>query len=290
MIRSNSLLGRLFILLCACAFSSDLMGQRITRQRYQESGISSFLDSQWWLGLKLGANLTQPDPSDTYSALSAINYDNEDLEKEYEVFSLPGMHAGLDITYYHRGFYVGLQPVFKRIRYAYQNQLTWDSNTQQEAFLTDYDVEQSIEYVEIPLVVKYDIVKSGNLRPFVSGGIAYSMVTGARKKLNIMHSDMVLNTTLDGGEVRLSVADEFQAYAGVMGGIGASIDYGNIRAILDVVYHFGLTSAVDQDQIFNENELFSLGDVNDNVFLRTINISLGLVFPLRFLDTTFQSG
>lgn len=256
-----------------------------------KSSFESFLDTQWWLGLRFGMNYTQPDPVNRFSALSPINYDQSVLDKTYESFGEAGVQAGLDFTFYHRGFSIGLQPTFKVFKYSYFSDLEWVGNDT-EQFETRYDVNQSISTIEVPLVLKYDLMKRGEIRPFVFAGLQYSFVIGAEKNVTVTHTDYGSGTPqkYKGGAISLGVKDQFKNFYGALGGAGVSLDAGNIRSVLEVSYLYGLSPVTETKNLYQENELVSLGEVNDEIKLNNINISLSFVFPLRYIDKTFQSN
>ena len=51
-----------------------------------------------------------------YFIFSPLDYESENLQKTYDVFNLVGGQAGLDLSFYHKGFSIGLQPTFKIMR------------------------------------------------------------------------------------------------------------------------------------------------------------------------------
>lgn len=275
-----------FVLVMVLVFNTTQAQRRLDAK----GGISAFLDTQWWLGLKFGTNVTSPIIGDRYSVLSPVNYAESDLDKAYDDFTIPGFQAGLDATFYTKGFSIGLQPAFKFVVFSYENRLNWELGGQQEAFSTRYQIRQGLNTLEVPLTVKYDLIKRGKLRPYVIAGGFYSFVLSGRKKVEVDHRDAILNTDIDGGEVTIGKNDEFKDYAGVLGGVGASFDYGNIRILLDITYQRALLSAIEPEALFTENQLFAIGNITDDISLSHINASLGIVFPLRFIDNTFQSS
>ena len=274
------------VLMLGLTFSSVQAQRRLDAK----GGISAFLDTQWWLGLKFGTNVTSPIVGDRYSVLSPVNYAESDLDKAYDDFTIPGFQGGLDATFYTKGFSIGLQPAFKFVVFSYENRLNWEIGGQQEAFSTRYQIKQGLNTLEIPLTVKYDIIKQGKLRPYVILGGFYSFVLSGRKKVQVDHRDAILNTDINAGEMIIGKNDEFKDYAGVLGGVGASFDYGNIRILLDITYQRSLLSAIEPEALFAENQLFAIGNITDDISLSHINASMGIVFPLRFIDNTFQSS
>ncbi len=87
--------------------------------------LESFLDTQFWLGLRMGINYSQAFPEVRSSGFSPINYPSNDLRKSYNAFGLSGAHMGLEMNFYYRGFSASFQPTFKRNRYAYTSEFVW---------------------------------------------------------------------------------------------------------------------------------------------------------------------
>ena len=254
-----------------------------------KKSIDGFLDTQFWLGLKMGTNLTQAFPETRNTGFSPINYSSDSLQKSYSDFTLPGAHMGLQMNFYHKGFSISFQPVYKRSRYKYSSELEWRGDAASSRFVTRYDVEQKLDVIELPLLVKYEIIQSGNIRPFVMVGGFHSRIASAQKEVDITQTDFSSGTALqsDGGSAIIGVKDAFEAFSGVSGGVGVNLDYWNIRTVLEVKYQHGLTPATKPN--VQENEFASLGETNDEIFLRDINISLGFVFPFRFIDKQFAA-
>ncbi|XOV91953.1 MAG: outer membrane beta-barrel protein [Bacteroidota bacterium] len=286
----NSLFNRSLILAFLVIASFSLLGQA---KRAPGIGgyAEEFLKTQWWLGIKIGTNFTDPNPETPYSSISTIGLPQQDLEKGYEVYSLPGAQAGLDITFYHRGFAIGIQPTYKRIRYKYFNNRSWQGPGLVNAFDMEYTIEQRIDAVDVPLSIKYEIIQSGKTRPFVMLGGFYTFITHAEKKVDVLYTDYAAGEPIptSGGTQILGVTQQFQNYAGALGGAGVSFDYFNIRSVLEVVYLMGLTDITNDGNRFTQTELTSIGDVNDELKVDNINISLSFVFPLRFIDKQFQA-
>lgn len=284
----NSITSKILIAVALLLCTQISVAQR--KPKPLKSSFESFLDTQWWLGLRFGLNYTQPDPVTRFSALSPINYDEANLEKTYENFSQSGGQAGLDVTFYHRGISIGLQPTFKIMRYTYFSDLAWAGDETVDDFETRYDINQKISVIEVPLIFKYDLIQRGKIRPFLLAGLQHSFLIAAEKETTIMHTDYASGAPREysGGKVNLGVKDQFKNFSGALGGAGVSLDAGNIRTILEATYLYALTPVTEKNNLYQENELVSLGEVNDEIKLRNINVSLSFVFPLRYIDKTFQ--
>ncbi|MEM6830341.1 MAG: hypothetical protein AAF551_07475, partial [Bacteroidota bacterium] len=119
--KSSSLEIKSSLLLILLLISSVGFSQR----RGPRNRLETFLDTQFWLGIKLGINYTQASPDGRNTGFSPIDYSADSLRKSYDDFALPGAHVGLEMNFYHRGFSASFQPAFKRGRYKYNSMLEW---------------------------------------------------------------------------------------------------------------------------------------------------------------------
>lgn len=251
--------------------------------------LESFLDTQFWLGLRMGMNYSQAFPETRFTGFSPVDYSADSLQKSYDDFALPGAHMGLEMNFYHRGFSVSFQPAYKRSRYSYSSTLAWRGETSGNRFETTYDVEQRLDLIELPLTIKYDFIRKGKIRPFMMAGGFHSLIASAQKEIKITQVDYSSGNALlfDGGTSTVGVKDAFKSFSGISGGVGVNLDYWNIRTVFEVSYQRSLNSATRPNT--RQNELASLGEVNDEVFLRDISVSLSFVFPFRFIDQQFKA-
>lgn len=237
----------------------------------------------------MGVNYSQAFPEDRNSGFSPVNYSGDSLLKAYDDFALPGAHMGLEMNFYHRGFSASFQPAFKRSRYKYTNAFAWEGEQSNNRFETSYEIEQRLDLVELPLMLKGDLIRKGKIRPFLMFGGFYSIVTSAQKDVDISQTDFSSGTPLQSelGTVTIGVNDSFQNFYGIAGGAGVNLDYWNIRTVFEVAYQKSLSPATKSNVL--QNELASLGEVNDEINLRDISISLSFVFPFRFIDQQFKA-
>lgn len=283
--KGSSFANKLGVFISLMLLSTLLLAQK----KPAKNPLESFLDTQFWLGIKMGINYTQAYPETRNVGFSPIDYNADSLRKSYDDFTLPGAHVGLEMNFYHKGFSASFQPAYKRSRYSYNSLLEWRGEISSNRFETRYDVEQRLDILELPLMIKYDIIRSGKIRPFVMVGGFHSRILSAQKEVDITQIDYSSGNpiTSDGGSTSLGVKDAFKPFSGVSGGIGVNLDYWNIRTVFEVGYKRSLTSATQPNA--QQNELASLGETNDEIFLRDLNISLSFVFPFRFIDQQFKA-
>lgn len=261
----------------------------VGQKKPPKNPLESFLDTQFWLGIKMGVNYTQAFPETEFAGFSPINYPESNLEKSYDDFALSGAHMGLEMNFYHRGFSASFQPAFKRSRYSYSSGFIWQGASVNSRFETDYDIEQRLDLIELPLMIKGDIIRKGKIRPFLMIGGFYSLITSAQKDIEITQTDFSSGTALQASNemVTIGVKDAFENFYGIAAGGGVNLDYWNIRTVVEVAYKRSLSSATKVGVL--QNELASLGEVNDELRLRDISVSLSFVFPFRFIDQQFKA-
>lgn len=253
---------------------------------------SSFLDKQWWIGLKVGPNLTKATPDTRYSILTPTNYALALTDKAYDGFKQLGSQATLEITFNYKGFGFSFQPTYRLSRFSYTNEFTWDNpENASEMLQLKYEHEQKVDYADLPLIVKYDI--TGNtLRPYVQAGVFYSMLVNANKTVEISGTDTGSGGTneLSSEPVIVGAKDLFyKGYWGVIAGAGLHYNMGNVRLVLDASYRIGMSNITNTENRFTNDRLAGIGDAFDDMKIDNVIISVGCLFPMRFLSTSFKS-
>ena len=251
-----------------------------------------FLDTQWWIGLRFGGNSTQATPEQRFSAFSPINRPEGSTDKIYDDFGTLGLQVGLDFTFYVHGFSFSLQPNYRRVNFRYSNEYTFQATENpNDQLILNYQQDQDLDYLDIPLVIKYDLTKT-RLRPFIQVGGFYSTLINANKTVDITGQDLASGGIGDfqGETLIVGATDLFiNSSVGVLGGFGFSYDLGNIRLVLDGVYRYGLNNVASSENRFSDNRLVSIGDALDDITLNTIDVSFSVLFPLRFVTSDFKS-
>lgn len=258
----------------------------------KEKKDDKFLDTQWWLGFRGGANLTEAEPGDRFSAFSPINYSAEDNEKTYSSFEGLAGQAGIEVTFYHKGFSFSLQPNYRRQRFAYSNDLLWeDTDNVNSRLELRYEQDHQLDYIEIPLFIKYDLTKT-KARPFVQVGAYYATLVSANKSLQVSGADFASGGVgpFENEEVIVGAEDLFlDSSVGLTGGVGVSYDILNVRIIFDATYRYGLNNVTNVQNRFSENQVSGIGDALDDMELRNVSLNLGILFPLRFLTKGYNA-
>ena len=249
-----------------------------------------FLQTQWWLGFKAGVNMSEATPGTRYSGYSPTNYSSDLLDKEYGSYDKINGQAGLEITFYHRGFSFSFQPNFRRVSFGYANEYSWVSTEDPTNTLTlRYDQTNKLDYIEMPLLIKYDIIKTTKLRPFVQAGFSFATLSSAIKEIEISGEDLASGSAgpFDNQNIIIGATDLFikPSMSYILGG-GIAYDFWNVRLSLDASYRMGITNITNAKNRYSENQLSGLGDAMDDITLDNISINFGCLFPLRFISSS----
>jgi len=275
------ILGFIGILIFSFSF-----GQR----KLPKDQFASFLKQQWLIGIDIGTNLTQPIVTERINGIT--NIDDENLyNHDYQGFSDPGIQAGLYITYYIKGLSIATQPQYRRISYSYLNTYEWGDNPP-ELLTLDLESKERIDYVQIPLIFKYDILKN-KIKPYAFGGAYMSILMSATKRLSTTQTDYFSGVPIESGveESIIGVDNQYEnLHYGVLGGIGIAYDSeSNVRIALELTYQQSLTNIIDTSQRFTENQVSSLGLVYDDLLYSNFGASIQFLFPLKYISSQFKS-
>lgn len=282
----------LFLLLSCSVYAQPKRKAPASFKKKAKEAQSSFLDKQWWIGLKVGPNLTKATPDTRYSILTPTNYAAVLNDKSYDGFKQLGSQATLEITFNYKGIGFSFQPTYRLSRFTYTNQFTWDnSENPAESLVLNYSHEQKVDYADLPLIVKYDFT-SNTLRPYIQAGIFYSVLVNANKVVDISGTDFASGGTNEFSSESLIVGAKdlfYKGYWGIIAGTGLHYNLGNVRLVLDMSYRIGMSNITNTENRFSNDRLSGIGDALDDIKTDNLVISIGCLFPMRFLSTSFKS-
>jgi hypothetical protein len=196
------------------------------------------------------------------------------------------------VTFYFKQLSLSFQPTYRQSKFVYTNHYEWtDNESASNSLVLNYEQVQKTEHMLFPLLVKFDLTKT-KLRPYIqAGGFAASLIN-ADKSVTISGTDYA-----SGGENEFSsepiivgAKDLFaKTYYGLIGGAGLNYHQGNIRLNLDVMYQYGMTNITSTTGRYSNDRLAGVGDIMDDMTMDNITISIGCLFPLRFLGSGFKT-
>ena len=256
-----------------------------------------FLEKQWWLGFKAGPNLSKVTVDKSYSVIAPTNYEASVIKKKYEKFNLIGSQATIEVSFYFKRFLLSFQPTYQYTRFEYSNSFVWSSTNAETAVETNrvelnYNQEQKLDHLMLPLIIKYDIY-GDRLRPYVQIGAYTSILLNATKVLTTSGID-----NASGGQnefkdepINVGAKDLFaKNYWGLLGGVGLNYNLGNnVRLNLDVQYKYGMSNISSTKNRYGSDRLSGVGDAMDDLTMDNVSITIGCLFPMRFLSSGFQT-
>jgi opacity protein-like surface antigen len=177
------------------------------------------------------------------------------------------------------------------MQFGYETNYSWgDSPPNQINY--NYTIEQITDYFEIPLWVKYDILKK-RFKPYVSVGVSQSLLLNATKKIDLVREDFATGSAIstEDGTVFLGVDDSFQnGFTSLLAGAGMAYDTdSNVRMVVEFTYRETIQNIINPNERYTENELTSVGDVYDDLRLRNVGLSIQFLFPLKYISSQFKS-
>jgi hypothetical protein len=286
---------RILLLSLLLLFFSEGFSQARKRKPTQfNSGnrANPFLHQQWWIGLKGGVNVSDIHVKKTYSVLAPTNYDPAISHKVYETFKPVGTQLGLEATYYYHGFSASVQPTYQNTKFSYSNSYTWvDVESPSNRLDLTYNQEQQVAYLVVPLIFKYEFTFA-RFTPFVQVGSYLSFLLNANKDVSIKGTDYASGgvNEFSSPTVSIGATDLFaKQHYGYIAGAGLYYNIGNIRLSMDVQYKFGRSIINSDENRYQNDRLSGIGDSMDDMTINNISVSLGTLFPLRFLSSGFKS-
>jgi len=252
--------------------------------------FKDFLKTQWFIGIQGGTNITQALPTQEFMGITNVNL--EEATKTYTNFSLAGTNAGLNLTFYYKGLSIGTTPGWRQMRFEYNLAENWVDNTGATAMTMDYHTDHRLDYFELPLFVRYDILKQP-LKPYVMAGVFQGYRVNAVKSMQVTYTDLAFSPPQVSiyPPTSANVDPSFQrSYTGLLAGIGIGYDLdSNVRASLEVNYRESLGNVIDPSHRFSETTFSGFGDIFDDMRLRNLSINVSLLFPLRYISSDFKS-
>lgn len=262
-------------------------------QQKQNKEDEKFLEKQWWLGFKAGANLSKVTVEKTYSVIAPTNYEASTIGKKYESFNLVGSQATIEVSFYFKRFLLSFQPTYQHTRFLYANQFVWSSSDEvTNRVELNFEQEQKVDHAILPLIIKYDVY-GNRLRPYVQIGAYSAILLNATKSVTMKGIDNAAggDNEFENEPINVGARDLFAKYHwGLLGGVGVNYNLGNnVRLNLDVLYKYGMSNIVSTENRYGSDRLSGIGDAMDDLTLDNLSVSIGCLFPMRFLSSGFKT-
>jgi hypothetical protein len=258
----------------------------------QKNSNEMFLKKQVWLGLKAGTNLVNPILTHRYSVIQATNYDPTRIHKKYNPFSRFGSQVALELSYYFNGFTVSFQPGYQQNQFTYDQDMAWSDETNPlDSVTMHYSHTQKVDYFVLPLILKYEF-PGNKLRPYLQAGFYQNVLLNATKSVSVHGVDLASGGVDEFKQqsLKMGAKDLFAKHHwGLLGGAGVYYNVGNVRLNFDVQYLYGMSSVSNYKNRYDNNLQLGTADALDDLSFNALSISVGCLFPMRFLQTNYKS-
>ncbi len=243
--------------------------------------------TQFWLGMKGGINLSHNQILERFSVFESTNGNAETYQKTYKNFNQIGTQFQFCFQFNYKSFALVFAPGYKNMGYNYKNTYKWqDQATPTNNFELNYNQIQTLEYAIFPISIKYEFLKK-TFKPYIHAGILAAVSIKASKKLEISGTDNASGGTTNFERTPItSDASSLIAatWTAALGGIGLNYDKLNIRLFIEANYMLGFNNITNPNTRYTTNPFAGSGDVLDDIRISNIDISLGAMFPLKFLN------
>jgi hypothetical protein len=226
----------------------------------------------------------------SYAIFSPI--DGMQSVKNYDKYKGLGTQIALELSFYFKGFSLSFQPTYQHAVFAYSKNYLWGSEEDgADRLEMTYNHKHKVDHLLFPILLKYEI--TGNkLRPYIQGGFYEGVLVSANKDVTITGTDYASGgiNEFKKEPIAIDATDLFARYHwGLIGGAGVYYNQGNVRLNLDIQYRHGMSSIISNENRYDNDMLIGAGDVMDDLSLQNISISVGCLFPMKFLGTGFKS-
>jgi hypothetical protein len=270
--------------------SAQSKKKRAPAYNKQNKETDQFLQKQWWLGIKGGANIAQVNVQSSYAIFSPIG-DAQSSEKKYLKHKGVGSQISMEVNFYFKSFSISFQPTYQHSQFSYTKNYAWGSAGETDRLEMKYDNLQKVDHILLPLILKYEIT-GDKIRPYVQAGFFQAILISGRKSITITGTDYASGGTneFEREPIAVDATNLFAKYYwGIIGGAGLYYNLGNVRLNLDLQYKYGLSNITSTKNRYDNDMLVGAGDVMDDLNLNNISASIGCLFPLRFLGSGFKS-
>ncbi len=279
-----------FSFVAACFFMLAALSANAQYKSSRKKPGGSSDGTQWWVGLKAGMNLTNPQAGTAYDIFSFTQQPFAgNAQRQYDRFRAPGTQFGVLLGFeFIKGFQAVLQPQLVNYHYSYAIDYYWASeeNPNQNVRIS-YEHEGHLQYLELPLAIRYQLMHD-KLKPYVQAGAYWGRMMNATKDVTESITDNAAGATVfeenkyAGRTQRLFEPSNW----GLFGGIGATYNVGNARVGLEVNYKMGMKNITNSQSRFEDTQFVSgTFDAQDDLKLHQLDISFVIVMPLKFITS-----
>lgn len=246
--------------------------------------------TQWWIGAKVGSNLSAPLVEDQFDIFSFTDVPLGDNGKVlYDRYKTFGYQFGFILGFeFIRHISAVAEPAFSGSYYSYKVNYLWTSiENQAQNVRVSFEHQNRLQYFEVPLALKYELLHD-KLKPYVQGGTYWGKLLQATKDVEESLTDNASGTTtVETNSYAGRVEKLYEPSVwGIFVGAGCTYNVGNARLGLQVNYKMGMKNIAAAETRFEDSQFVSgTFDAHDNLKLNQLELSFVVIMPLKFITS-----
>ncbi|MBK6266436.1 outer membrane beta-barrel protein [Marivirga sp. S37H4] len=262
---------------------------------YDRLNKNPFKQTQWYIGVRGGANYNLVNPINRHSVIKPTNDLDEALyEKSYQSVENIGVIYGLTAMFqFDQKFVVGTNLSINQVRFNYLQDLPADVNS------ISFDHQHDFQYFDVPVFFRVMFRPATNrfwnnssrkpkvpaIIPFLQVGLNFSILMDAEKSVErSISQDGLKIQDLSFSENVDELLNPFTA--GIFAGGGFRFRLGNIYLTTEVNFRQGFSNVTDTERRFaNQNLIDNAYDVFDDKNFQSFEVLVGILVPLKYLST-----
>jgi hypothetical protein len=252
------------------------------------------------VGGTFGGNYAIPTSTESFYVFNTLSNNNiSSLRTEYyglnNIFKqteVLGARFGLQLIYALTPR-LSVSPIiaFSSVRFGYIDQFTWIDSPNPAVRLsirTERNSFHTINYLDIPFYLRYQLAYRHKLKPYVLFGAFYNTTISGSKAIDLREFPAVevngQRTDFFGNasNAEISITNLLNRnYYGFVGGAGLNYAYQYFRFSFSVTYRYGINNIINPANRYNNQDLvFGYHDIFDNINLNQLNFQFGVAYTL----------
>jgi hypothetical protein len=226
------------------------------------------------IGLTGGTNIPFVELQKKYS-----NYETSP-STEYILDGSYGFQFGIaGEKFLTRSISIGVEAGITRILFTY---------TVKSSLYQQYRYDQSLNYIEIPVLARYYFFAKSSFKPFLQAGVSGKISLNKMEKSD-KYGKYWLTQSYNSDKILTTFLTDYEHFALLLGG-GVEYDLKNVNIRLDFRYNHSFKNSVSSSKFntisgyddFTNHEKFYYTDDINLISLKNIQISIGLLYNLSY--------
>jgi Outer membrane protein beta-barrel domain len=240
---------------------------------------------------RLMLNKTYSQPAMRFGVIGGINIPFVKLEKKYSNYETAfGRDYSLKTSYGFQFGIAGEKILTKNISVEVAVGITriLYKYTIKSQLSNQYQYNQSIEYIEIPVLARYYFSGNSSLKPYLEGGISGKISLNNMKKSDV-YGRYWFTKSSNSDHILTTFQTDIEYFGLVLGG-GVGYDLKKFNLRLDFRYNHYLKSSAQSSKFDNiagyndisTDEKFHYTDDINLISMKNIQISIGILYNLNY--------